>query len=188
MLPFSAQGNDVNNNGGTVAFDACGVSKAMSDCCTLPPPTCHSCDTSNGKCAADRAGSQAPGDCIDKCNSASTPYPTPNPTPNPTPCPTPYPTPYPTPNPTPNPTPCPTPYPTTGSGSGSGSGFGTGAAVGGSLGGLAVAGAGLWFYKNRFSNKNQDYQVQQVTQQDAYVQMQEVDVKVGGEDDAGHLQ
>ena len=168
MLPFSAQGNDVNNNGGTVAFDACGVSKAMSDCCTLPPPTCHSCDTSNGKCAADRAGSQAPGDCIDKCNSASTPYPTPNPTPNPTPC--------------------PTPYPTTGSGSGSGSGFGTGAAVGGSLGGLAVAGAGLWFYKNRFSNKNQDYQVQQVTQQDAYVQMQEVDVKVGGEDDAGPLQ
>ena len=40
LFPFAAQGQDVYNNGGTVTFDACGVSKAMSDCCTLPPPTC----------------------------------------------------------------------------------------------------------------------------------------------------
>ena len=39
----------------------------MSDCCTLPPPTCYSCDSSVGKCAADRAGSQTPGSCIATC-------------------------------------------------------------------------------------------------------------------------
>ena len=52
---------------GTVTFDACGLSKNMSDCCTLPPPTCYSCDSFVGKCAADRAGSQAPGSCITTC-------------------------------------------------------------------------------------------------------------------------
>jgi hypothetical protein len=37
----SNKGSDVDNNeGGDVTFDACGESKAMGDCCTLPPPTC----------------------------------------------------------------------------------------------------------------------------------------------------
>ena len=70
LFAFAAQGQDVYNNDGgtgTVTFDACGVSKAMSDCCTLPPPTCWSCDSSTGKCAPNRAGSQAPGDCYSKC-------------------------------------------------------------------------------------------------------------------------
>ena len=79
LFAFAAQGQDVFNdlNGsGTVTFDACGVSKAMSDCCTLPPPTCYSCDSSVGKCVADRAGSQAPGNCIATCTK---PTPTPAP-------------------------------------------------------------------------------------------------------------
>ena len=76
LFPFAAQGQDVYNDGGTVTFDACGVSKAMSDCCTLPPPTCYSCDSTVGKCAADRAGSQTPGSCITTCTK---PTPTPAP-------------------------------------------------------------------------------------------------------------
>jgi hypothetical protein len=76
LFPFAAQGKDVYNNGGTVKFDACGVSKAMGDCCTLPPPTCYSCDSSVGKCAADRAGSQTPDSCIATCTK---PTPTPAP-------------------------------------------------------------------------------------------------------------
>ena len=39
----------------------------MSDCCTLPPPTCYSCDSSVWKCTPNRAGSQALSDCYDKC-------------------------------------------------------------------------------------------------------------------------
>ena len=76
LFPFPAQGKDIDSAGGSVTFDACGVSKAMSDCCTLPPPTCYSCDSSVGKCAADRAGSQTPGSCIATCTK---PTPTPAP-------------------------------------------------------------------------------------------------------------
>ena len=79
LFPFAAQGKDVYNGhalSGTVTFDACGVSKAMHDCCTLPPPTCWSCDSSAGKCAADRAGSQTPDNC--KCTAAPTAAPTKN--------------------------------------------------------------------------------------------------------------
>ena len=55
----------------------------MSDCCTLPPPTCWSCDSSAGKCAADRAGSQTLGNC--KCATTTTTAPTAVPPPAPTP-------------------------------------------------------------------------------------------------------
>jgi hypothetical protein len=44
------------------------VQKTMADCCTLPPPTCYSCDASTGECSPNRAGSQAPGKCISTCS------------------------------------------------------------------------------------------------------------------------
>jgi len=67
------RGNDIYNDGGKVVFDACGLPVAMADCCTLPPPTCYSCDTSTGNCAPNRAGSQARTDCIKMCQ-CTTPH------------------------------------------------------------------------------------------------------------------
>jgi hypothetical protein len=63
-------GNDIHKDSGTVTFIACGLQAAMTDCCTLPGPTCYSCNSSHsstGECAPDRAGSQSPGECISTC-------------------------------------------------------------------------------------------------------------------------